>query len=193
MISSKFNWWACLVSFIFGVFVSYWVSQYRYFNVDTTINVFRALTAIITVAIGFYIATEIKNKHNKEQNLCNFLSPKVSNLWYRFTALFHSFDKYSNEKKLINLIKFMEEFYLQAKLLRIIFSRFKLRESELINLTTKIRELEELLDKSNITECDIGGDEYEDYDRIVHYPKDKVNTLVEQIDNSFSQVLRQTI
>ncbi len=104
------NWWYISFSFIIGVLICYFLTQFNYFLIDTKINVIETLLSIIVALIGFYIAISIQKIFIKNQNQYSFIISKLDELWKEY-------NKYSqiiiinNELELKTLSRFNKNFY----------------------------------------------------------------------------------
>lgn len=70
-----------------GALFGYSISQYRFFKIDTTINVIETVIAVVTIIIGLYIASSLQKRYNQNQNLYNYLITRFDTLWNEFNTL----------------------------------------------------------------------------------------------------------
>ena len=75
------------ITALVGSLIGYTASQYRFFNVDTSINVIETIIALITIVIGLYIASSLQKRFNQNQNLYNYLITRFDTLWNDFNSL----------------------------------------------------------------------------------------------------------
>jgi hypothetical protein len=81
------NFWLLSITFIFGSFVSYCLTQFNLLQIKLELNVPDLLINIITILTGFYIANTIQHQLSKKQNRSTFLVSKLEKIWVKFSEL----------------------------------------------------------------------------------------------------------
>ena len=121
----KGNIWLCIIFFFIGTIVSYYLCQWKYFEIDTKINVSTTLISSITLLIGLFIATTLKRNQNKTSNLHNYLLPKLNSIWEKYISLSHQLDL-SDQIKVSDLSKAIKELTQNTTSLKKMFFSFEL-------------------------------------------------------------------
>ncbi len=83
----KSNWFYLALAFLAGALLSYLLSQYQFLDIDSSVNVSDLLLATITAIIGLYIANTLQKKHNRNQNLYEYLMSTLNRLVSGFESL----------------------------------------------------------------------------------------------------------
>lgn len=78
--------------FFIGALISYMLSQFSYFNVNTEINIVETIIAAISIIIGLYIAITIQKRYNRNQNLYTYLVGRLDSIWSDFNAFSNQVD-----------------------------------------------------------------------------------------------------
>ncbi|MGL5894282.1 MAG: hypothetical protein ACRCZM_06680, partial [Bacteroidales bacterium] len=84
---NKRDYYALLISFLFGIFVCYVSLQYRYFQIDSKVNIVTSLLSILGIVVGLYIASTLRRQVNSNANRYNFIMPHFFELLNAFREL----------------------------------------------------------------------------------------------------------
>lgn len=145
------NYWHLTLSFLLGCLICFFCSQFKYFKIDTQINVIGTLLSIITALIGFYIAISIQKKHTKTQNQYSFIQAKLDSLWSEFNVFSQIFN-YDDKIEIGALTKFTKDAYLSISFLKNIYASFDLKIGKLSLLEKNIEKFEEFICSLPISE-----------------------------------------
>jgi hypothetical protein len=67
-INKQINFYAIL-SFLFGLLICYISTQYKYFNINTEVNVIGCILSVLTIFVGIWIAIAIPKSQNRAKGV----------------------------------------------------------------------------------------------------------------------------
>lgn len=135
------NYWYLILSFLSGSLISFILSQFTFFNIDSEINVVETLISLITAVIGLYIAISIQKKITRGQNQYSYIQVKLDNLWSNFNVFSQIFN-YDDKIELSVLTKFTKDSYQSISFLKNIYSAYDLNDNCLKELENSIEQFE---------------------------------------------------
>ena len=138
------NIWIYSSVFLIGVLVSYFFTEFEYFEIDYSLKVSEVIISAITLFIGLYIAITIQKNINKNQNQYNFLENKLNKIWMDFSA-FQELIAYSEYIDNSTVIKYRREVLLSLGFLKTIFSTYEMNIHFISEIENEIDSIEQFL------------------------------------------------
>lgn len=134
--------------FIVGAVLSYIASQYKYFEMDTEVNVFDIVFSVLGLVIGFYIAVTLERQRSRGQNFYSYVEGKFDLLWQDFIKFSETLD-YSSNIELSEVSKSFKGLYKRTTPLKTIFIHSDYNEDCIIEIEGKISSFDEYITSLN--------------------------------------------
>jgi hypothetical protein len=171
--------WLYLIYFFLGCLVCYITLQFRYFDIDTKINVTETIISIGTAAIGLYIANTIQKRMTKNQNQSSYVMSKLDAIWSEFNTFSQSVI-YGDNLEIVTLIKNSKRITLDLGFLKTILISYEQNISCIDELESSLEEFESYLLSLPINDNIIS----------INQNKIEIENKVMSINQSFSIVLK---
>jgi len=153
-VKAKNDYISLSIAVLVGSLAGYTASQFRFFKIDTTINVSETIVAVITIIIGLYIASSLQKRYNQNQNLYNYLITRFDTLWNDFNTLNDQVEA-SDKIELNRVTKMVRDIQRRNNEFKKLLDQLNSVENNLTDLTEKYLTLfEKSLIKENITYYD---------------------------------------
>jgi uncharacterized membrane protein len=175
----KKNKWILLISFFAGVLICFITTRFHYFEIKKELDVPALIMGALGLGIGLYIADNIQNKNNKNQNKYTFLESKLGSCWSKFSSLAKVISL-DDKVALETLSGFSQDIIHQVGFIKNIFNGSEIGCNCIDSLEVQLDEFEDLFDGLRTEE------------NIKYYSQEKVvieNKIV-AINQCFSEVLR---
>ncbi|MFC4633168.1 hypothetical protein ACFO3O_04580 [Dokdonia ponticola] len=175
----KKNKWILLITFFSGVLICFIATRFQYFEIKKELDVPALIMGVLGLGIGLYIADNIQNKNNKNQNKYTFLESKLDLCWTKFSSL-AKIISVNDKVDLETLSGFSQDIIHQLGFIRNVFNGSEINSGCIDRLEVELDEFEELFDDLKTEE------------NIKYYSgkKDVINNKIKIINKSFSEVLR---
>lgn len=153
-VRAKTDYIILTIAVLFGSLVGYAASQFRFFKIDTTVNVVETIVAVITIVIGLYIASSLQKRYNQNQNLYNYLITRFDTLWNDFNSLNDQVEA-SDKIEINRVTKMIRDFQRRNNEFKKLLDQLDSVNNNLTDLTEKYLSLfEKSLIKENIAYYD---------------------------------------
>ncbi|MGR7813214.1 hypothetical protein [Lacinutrix undariae] len=175
----KKNKWLLLIAFFSGVLICFIATRFHYFEIKKELDVPSLVLGVLGLGIGLFIADNIQNKNNKNQNQYAFLESKLDTCWTKFSTLAKVISL-DTKVPLETLSGFSQDIVHQVGFIKNIFNAFE-------KDCTCIDSLEEQLDSFEDLFDDLRTEE-----NIKYYSeeKDVIENNIVAINQCFSEVLK---
>lgn len=133
-----------LIAFLIGGAISYIACQYKFFSINTDINVIELLISVGTIGIGLYIAIILENNRNKSQNFYSYVEGKYDALWEVFIQ-FSEVLELSQNIEITKTSKYFKTINQKLTPLIKVFESFDYDSNCLTSIEKKIDDLEDYI------------------------------------------------
>lgn len=169
-----------VISFLIGNLTCYISLQYRLLKIDTEINVPNFILSIITLILGYYIATSIQRRTNKRVQVDSYLIGEILATWKNFQQ------KYCD--------KFSTESIIEPELIRGYITEILNRFDDLKNtcsiLNINIKEFSLFCEEmENLEEMLSGLDKEDNKTHIPENAKTRIKSKISTIKSSFDRFI----
>lgn len=143
-----------LICFFFGSGVSYFLSQFYYFEINNEIDIFDLIISVITIIIGIYLTIVIDRQKSKSQNFYNYVENKYDSLWNDYIN-FASVLDYSSQIEITETSKWFKKLEQKLNPLQTVFKSFEYDDTCLVEIEKELDELENYLNTKSFIQKQI--------------------------------------